>query len=290
MLNDDNNTSFKAPHDNSLFYQKFSLNQGVANIVKYAWVMKSYEAVQSERDLLIPDGYPEIIFVLNGAYHKQDLKTSKETIIEKSCVVGIQSQSVLASRARNCHLVGLKLYPWAAYRLFKDKLNLIANKNIYIQNLEIPWLSKLNDQLHKSQEEVKIMELIANTLLLQVAQEPDGKSWKSAEAYLKSILEVGGQISVQQLAQQHCLSTRHFQRKFKEYCGISPKKFINIIRFKALYKSSVLQKKLPDNFLEYGYYDQMHFIKDFQKQLSITPSQAKEEAFLRLNDIAKRNT
>jgi len=86
--------------NNKLYYKKILLHKDLENVVKYAWIMKSQEVVQSEFDLLIPDGYPEIIFVLNGVYHKKEINTNQEITIENSCVVGIQNQSVLASRGR----------------------------------------------------------------------------------------------------------------------------------------------------------------------------------------------
>lgn len=278
------------PSTKQLHYTKFSLNKELEDVVKYGWIMKSTEVAPSPLDLLIPDGFPEIIFVLNGAYCKDSVNADSETIvINKSCFVGIQSQSVFASRIDNCHLVGLKLYPWVAYRLFGAKLKEAADKNIYLESFGVKWLGELDQHLHSSQEEARMIELVNNTLCDKLKEQNEDESWQIAASYLRTILEMGGQISVQELAKTNCVSTRHFQRKFKQYYGISPKKFINIIRFKELYKSSVLQKKLPDNFLEFGYYDQMHFIKDFRKQLGITPSKATDQAFLRLNEMAKKN-
>ena len=147
----------------------------------------------------------------------------------------------------------------------------------------------MDEKLQQCKDETSMIEVLSNALSPQSKLQKEAKDWELSASYLRSILDLNGQISVGELAQKHCLSIRHFQRKFKQYYGISPKKFINIIRFKELYKSSVLQKKLPDSFLEYGYYDQTHFIKDFYKQLKVTPSKATEKDFLRLNDIAKRN-
>jgi len=277
--------------NSKLDYKKILLSKELKDVVKYGWIMKSEEAIQSDHDLLIPDGYPEIIFVLNGAYYKKSIASKEEIrVIKKSCVIGIQSKSVLARRENNCHLIGLKLYPWGAYRLLGDQLHGAADKNICVEKLGIQWLNELNDQLLLSHSEPDIIEAISNALSQQLKQQDDDQSWKIAESYFRTILEKKGQINVQELAQQHCLSIRHFQRKFKQYYGIPPKKIINIIRFKQLYKSSVLQKKMPDHFLDYGYYDQMHFIKDFYKQLGITPSKSTEKTFLQLNDMAKMNS
>ena len=135
-----------------------------------------------------------------------------------------------------------------------------------------------------------MIQLISNCLKGELDQNPISPTQEKAKSFIKCILEVNGQITVKALAEKHFISVRHFQRLFKKYYGIAPKKFINIIRFKQLYKSSVLKEKMPNDFLGFGYYDQMHFIKDFKKQLGITPSHTLSETFKRLNYMAKTNS
>ncbi|MCI5082733.1 MAG: hypothetical protein MRY78_13635 [Saprospiraceae bacterium] len=81
-----------------LHYCKLDLNTKLAPYIKYAWVMKAFEP-KSRYDLLIPDGYPEIIFVKEGAYEKAFLTPDQPSIIiNRSCVIGIQTRTILARR------------------------------------------------------------------------------------------------------------------------------------------------------------------------------------------------
>lgn len=272
-----------------LYYRKFYLEKSLNKFVKYAWIMKSYET-KSKPDLLIPDGYPEIIFVKKGAYCKELLdQNSTSTIIKRSCIIGIQTTSVLASRMNNCHLIGLKLNPIGAHTLFGHRLKTIFNTNKLLSEFGVGWLEELNQDLTDYEEEASIIKLLSKSFLQQtncLEQQPTNEE---AHSFLAFILSHHGQITVQELANHHHLSIRHFQRKFKSFFGITPKKFLNIIRFKHLYKSSILQRKPSVNFLDYGYYDQMHFIKDFQKNLGTNPSKSAEPTFLRLNQMAQMN-
>lgn len=272
-----------------LYYRKYPLKQELEKYVKYAWIMKAYEA-KSKPDLLIPDGYSEIIFVKKGAYHKEYLDQNRTSVtINNSCIIGIQTESVLASRRSNCHLVGLKLQPLGAYTLFGKNLKNISEINKPLSNFGVEWLGKLDQKIQNCEEDESIIDLLSTTLLHQVEKVDDDELNELASSFLTSILVVKGQVSVHELAKKHHLSIRHFQRKFKDFFGISPKKFLNIIRFKHLYKSSILQQKTPANFLEYGYYDQMHFIKDFQKHLGVNPSKSSEPSFLQMNQMAQIN-
>ena len=244
---------------------------------------------ESTPDLLIPDGYPEIIFVLNGAYYKKFLGVDRHNIISKSCIVGIQTNTVLAGRLDNCYLLGMKLQPVAAHILLGKYLVEATNTNLPTEDLNLKWLDQLNRKLHAGLNEREMIQVLEDTLLAQNIS-LNSANYLLASAILKTILSVKGKINVQDLALQHHLSVRHFQRKFKQLFGISPKKFTNIIRFKHLYKTKVLREQLVQDYLQYGYYDQMHFIKDFKKHVGINPSEVLRESFLMKNRIAQQST
>ncbi|MEM8899169.1 MAG: helix-turn-helix transcriptional regulator [Bacteroidota bacterium] len=267
-----------------LYYQKHSPLEELEDLVKYFWVMRSREK-ESRQDLLIPDGYPEIIFVLQGEYQKAYLDPEKSpAIIHTSCLVGIQTQTVLANRLNHCHLIGIKLKPAGAYRLTGSLLSQMANTNQPIETSGLAWLISLNQYLKPSHTDDEVLALIQEGLL---AQKDINQADELATSLINFILSTKGQISVKKLAQQHALSVRHLQRKFKSFFGISPKKFISLIRFKHYYKHKVLKQQEQQHFLDYGYSDQMHFIRDFQKHLGVTPSKSEASAFLKLNEMAQ---
>ena len=270
-----------------LYYKKYLLKGELKRYVKYIWVIRSQE-IESKRDLLIPDGYPEIIFLKKGAYRKEFLNSNKQPqIIDQSCIIGIQNQTVLASRMNRCYLIGLKLSPVGAYAIFGNQLKNISTSNSYINKFGLAWLSQLDQQIQTCTEEASIIELITNQLLIQLKSKENQKKINLATVYLDTILAVDRTTTIKELAQKHYVSVRHYQRNFKTFFGVSPKTFLNIIRFKQLYKSSILQQEIPKNFLEYGYYDQMHFIKDFQKRLGINPSKSTDSKFIQMNEIAR---
>lgn len=67
---------------------------------------------------------------------------------------------------------------------------------------------------------------------------------------------------------------RHFQKIFKNHFGIAPKRFQRIIRFEQLTRHLLLnrQQDYLSAVLDYGYYDQSHFIKDFKFFIGASPS------------------
>jgi AraC-like DNA-binding protein len=84
-----------------------------------------------------------------------------------------------------------------------------------------------------------------------------------------------GQITVSELAGQLGLHIRTIERMFLEHVGLSPKKFIRLIRFQAALqhlKNDGPFANLADLAYSFGYTDQSHLIKDFKSFSHRSPS------------------
>lgn len=95
---------------------------------------------------------------------------------------------------------------------------------------------------------------------------------KNIIASVAGIIHKGkGNINIAKIAEDVGYNQRYLDRVFKEAVGVSMKKYAEIIRIqKAIY---YLQNSLTYEIYErLGYYDQAHFIKDFKKNTSLTPS------------------
>lgn len=67
-------------------------------------------------------------------------------------------------------------------------------------------------------------------------------------------------------------SPRQCQRLFAKHYGITPKMVLSVIRFQKCLEILTSPKAKPADILNVtGYYDQPHFIKDFKRNIGITP-------------------
>jgi transcriptional regulator GlxA family with amidase domain len=89
-----------------------------------------------------------------------------------------------------------------------------------------------------------------------------------------SILDAKGSVSIVQIAREHALSTRQFERKFKEFAGLSPKLYSRIIRFQSATQHKFAGvRDLTEIAYACGYYDQSHFINDFRQFSGYSPKE-----------------
>ncbi len=80
--------------------------------------------------------------------------------------------------------------------------------------------------------------------------------------------------NIDRLAGMACMSICNFERKCKERLGMPAKMYARIARFHKAYKILESKPTVSWTDLAYGagYYDQMHFIKDFKEFSKLTPT------------------
>lgn len=82
-----------------------------------------------------------------------------------------------------------------------------------------------------------------------------------------------GAVRLDDVAGQLSLGLRQFQRNFLSEIGMNPKLYSRVARFQAALDTRIHRQDIRWVNLanEFGYYDQMHMIKDFQKLSGLTP-------------------
>jgi methylphosphotriester-DNA--protein-cysteine methyltransferase len=79
-------------------------------------------------------------------------------------------------------------------------------------------------------------------------------------------------VDLDALAGQCFLSSKQFERRFREWSGFMPKLYARIIRFETALGSYDGQRLLTGIAHECGYYDQSHFIRDFKEFAGLPPA------------------
>ena len=105
------------------------------------------------------------------------------------------------------------------------------------------------------------------------------------------IFKNNGAVAMSDLVDKTPLSERHFRRKFKEIVGISPKYFCKVIQLNSVFEiiKSANSEKIHALALDNGYYDQAHFIKDFNKLIGESPVNFLNGEFVHLKSYLGRN-
>ncbi|MGM1054247.1 MAG: helix-turn-helix domain-containing protein [Bacteroidota bacterium] len=167
--------------------------------------------------------------------------------------------------------IGVILHPTTPYYLFhKPGIHLI-NKWTRLVDVNNENVKELEDSLSKCKSDVEQIELILGYLTGLLPKRLPEIPW--LDQSLIRIFEKNGKIDQSDLITRSGVSERHFRRIFKKVIGVSPKYFCKVIQLNTVFdllNNSVFDK-LHHLALDCGYYDQSHFINDFNKLIGESP-------------------
>jgi AraC-like DNA-binding protein len=162
----------------------------------------------------------------------------------------------------------IKFKPWANSLLFGLDLYDVLDQNISFDDF-IPHnaLLSLTSEGLSNQQKVTPLLSFLNTQLT-------GDNFNPGMLNVIFLIEKKhGNLRVNELADQIGYSRRNLERRFKEFTGITIKKFITNTRFQ--HALTLLRKGTPVPGIIYscGYFDQTHFIDEFKNITGVSPGQ-----------------
>lgn len=239
--------------------------------VKQYWAIDSnIEAENEYVHRIIPHGLMELMF-----YQKSRPCIEKEgkSFSENIVLTGQQADFYDMRIQNSLSIFSVTFKPHGPMMFFNLPLHEICNQNIplrYLCKQNIEDVENKINQVNSFEEKTQIVESFLTELLFRNYNKFEIGRIKST---VDKINEAKAEISIEDLSSHACLSKKQFERTFMKYVGISPKRFLKIVRFQhSLYLWQKTDKmRLTDLAYECGYFDQSHMIADFKKLSGMTP-------------------
>ena len=215
---------------------------------------------------LIPNGSSNLTITLNEdslAYHNKEGKA----LLYASC-----KSPVALKKTKSLKFVNVQFKPYGLYYFTG-----IAQTNFPNEILSLGDIfsrlehDELLGRIYDSKSTLDIFETIEQFLADRIKTHLFNDRVNHAVLLMKSNLK----ISIRELSEELCLSTRRFREIFHATTGFSPSYIRKIERInQSLNKLAFFPgKSLTHVALEHHYFDQSHFIKDFKSIAGVTPSQ-----------------
>ncbi len=169
--------------------------------------------------------------------------------------------------------IAVCFYPGQAYRFFSMPMSEISNEVI---PLGACWedAAALEEKVGTARTNSDRV-LIIQQFLLEKLYASEKREAGRLRYCLGQIHFYKGQLSVRDLSQHANLSERQLNRHFNSYVGLSPKEFTKVSRF--IHSLAHLRKYPPMSLTEIayesGYYDQAHFVHDYQQYAGFSPGE-----------------
>ena len=177
-------------------------------------------------------------------------------------VSGIQTAPVLYRNSGTIGSIIVRFKPWGAANFFRTPLMELKDRNTDGESLlNRQAVADVIDRLRNCPDAEARIATVENYLCSLLLDRPIDRV---VAAITVEMQQAQGLCRIDTMADRAGISKRQLERRFNEIIGVSPKKFASIIRFQSVLQLSPRNKNLTALAYDAGYFDQAHFIKDFQ--------------------------
>ncbi|GEC80027.1 helix-turn-helix transcriptional regulator [Flavobacterium aquatile] len=251
-------------------YNTIEPNKNLSDFIKCYWTLEAEKETNPEKQRIVPDGCMEMIFHY-GDFYKQYLVDGSFIIQPKCFVFGQITQPLDIEPTGKTGIFAIRFLPNGFVPFTDFPIHKMENKAVPLIELFGEEASKLEKEVLKAasnEERVKIVEAFFTDLISD--SKVIDRITKSSVAL---ILELKGQLTVEELSENLSTNKRQLERKFASVIGVSPKQLSKMIRIQSVLKSLLENKysNLTDVAYENNFYDQAHFIKEFKEFTGVSP-------------------
>jgi len=223
-------------------------------------------------DLLLPDGYSEIVFNRGSAgFERWQLGAhAASEHMRGSYVIGGRSHSVGTRTSAPLRLAGVKLDPRFLREIIGMPLHEFRDSTVSLRDLGHAGLEKLEDRIAETSC-AKTTAALLDGFFLSALRRAQGQA-TPADALLRRINRDRGSTPIMHWARDASVDARSLERAFCAATGMTPKQYARVIRFKRAYHSLLAATRRPLTSALDGFYDQSHFNREFRHFTGVAPS------------------
>jgi AraC-like DNA-binding protein len=254
--------------------------------VRCLWYWEG-ESLAHSREKLLPNGEASVIFNLRDEAikiydpHNFDRFASYGTAV----ISGARANSFVIDTLQQERVVGIQFQPGGAYPFFRMPASEMEGISIDLADLWPGRCQEMREKLLAASTiegmlvdlERSLLDQLVRPLELHPAVAWSLRQFRSSSHPAK-IAAVTGEIG---------MSPRRFVELFRRQVGMAPKTFCRVRRFQRVLQTVHGNRNLDwiDVALHCGYYDQAHFIHDFQSFCGLTPGAYLAAATPHLNHV-----
>lgn len=221
---------------------------------------------------IVPTGLTELVFYFGKPPRSSDLKKGFEDDVLLS---GQQTTPFDLVTSQGVSLFSVVFRPEGMKFFFDLPCDELTDRHLPLRFILKDEAAELETRLWEARyfsERVGLMEKFLIKRLHKVEKQYD------LQRISHSVLLISntkGNLGVDRLASEACLSRKQYERTFLHNLGVSPKKFIRTVRFQHALDQRGVHPAISLTSLAHhcGYYDQSHMIREFRSLSGLTPSE-----------------
>jgi AraC-like DNA-binding protein len=258
----------------------------LASLVRCFWYSEGAPQPH-KRERLLPNGEASIVFNLrDDDMRLYDVEHPERFV---SCglagITGARTHCFAIDTASEDRVVGIQFRPGGAFPFFRVPAGEIANQSAPLDALWPGVAGVIREQLLAASTPEAMFALLERSLVRQLVG--PAELHPAIDFARRHICRAPHVATVSGVVDRIGLSQRRFIEIFRDQVGLAPKAFCRVRRFQRVLEAVHRRNSVDwvQVALDGGYYDQAHFIHDFQSFSGLTPSTYLAMATEHLNHV-----
>ena len=217
-----------------------------------------------------PTPQNSLFFYINDQIRVQFDDANGFVLQPRAVIVGPQLTPVKIDINQSHKAVRVGFHPGGLYRLLGFSMHEMIDGNYDAADVFGNDMQMVRQQLQEADSFDAIKDVVEQFLLQQLHRLKPILPFDHA---MLQLMKHHGNMPIEKIASLSCLSLRQFERVCKQRIGMPPKLFARIIRFSKAYRlrENFPLKSWTSIAYDCGYFDQMHFIRDFKEFALVSP-------------------
>ena len=241
--------------------------------VQLLWYYENY-APASPRERLLPTGTVELVFDLTSTPSRifRDQADLTGDTFHGGIVCGPHSRYFVLDTSTPQTVAGVHFAPAGAARFLRAPLSELRNRHV---TLDAIWghaaASSIRDSILEAPTAEAKLQVLERALHERAVRTLGETRHPAVDYAIQCFTE---DASVERVIERLSLSPRRFIQLFSEETGLTPKLFSRVLRFQAAIAKASSGRAVNWSAVaaHCGYFDQSHFIHDFQSFTGLSPS------------------
>lgn len=218
-----------------------------------------------------PSGFLEIIIHVTPL-HCELFKNDNWSQSPDHTIIGLHTEPYIVKFSDAVKVFGIRLKPEGIFNLFAIPSSLFRDTYENMEDVLGNDFKILCNQIRECTRWNERLDFASSYLINSMQR------YNIEYNYINRAADVirrrKGDIVMDELADEACISRRQLEREFAAKLGISPKQYMRLSRFSEVHRQLELKEELNLTKVSHhcGYADQAHFIREFKSFMGYTPT------------------
>jgi AraC-like DNA-binding protein len=224
------------------------------------------------RDRIFPMPSTDLKFSFSDAWRVEERQgTAEQSIHRQSWCMGIWDRPHLVAWPEHTDFIGISFKPGGAAAFLGVPLVELANRVVSLDAIWGADAARIHQQLHEAAIPARQFALLEQVLLARLAENADPAG---IVGHVVGRIMGDDAVPVSRLCDEVGISHKHLITLFGRMVGCTPKALARLCRFARLLHGIDVTMPIVWTSLAHAgdYFDQSHFIRDFQAYTGLSPS------------------